>query len=163
MTQSNQNINTRRIRTQSLLRYVLHILYRTLRTRNVVSITVELHWKHKYWFHWSFLLFAVFALFYFLIFSKKKNEPWFHLSFPLFGHFCSILFISTLIFITSFLLLLWCLGSVCSSLSSFFSYKDRLFIWDFCCCCFLRQACINISTLYMILLFTIFQCSMDLK
>lgn len=98
-----------------------------------------------------------------LFFQKKKNEPWFHLSFPLFGHFCSILFISTLIFITSFLLLLWCLGSVCSSLSSFFSYKDRLFIWDFCCCCFLRQACINISTLYMILLFTIFQCSMDLK
>ena len=95
--------------------------------------------KHKYWFHWSFL-FAVFALFYFLIFSKKKkkNESWFHFSFPLFGFFCSILFISTLIFIMSFLLLLWYLDSVCSSLSSFFSYKDRLFIWDFCYCCFLR-------------------------
>ena len=43
MTQSNQNINTMRIRTQSLLQYTLHILYRTLRTQNVVSITVELH------------------------------------------------------------------------------------------------------------------------
>lgn len=49
MTQSNQNINTMRIRTQSLLQYTLHILYRTLRTWNVVSITVKLHWKHKYW------------------------------------------------------------------------------------------------------------------
>ena len=49
MTQSNQNINTVRIRTQSLLQYTLHILYRTLRTWNVVSITVKLHWKLKYW------------------------------------------------------------------------------------------------------------------
>ena len=55
--------------------------------------------------------------------------------------FVSISFIFALIFRISFLLLT--LGFVCSSFSSSFRCKVRLFIWDFSC--FLRQDCIAIN------------------
>ena len=55
--------------------------------------------------------------------------------------FVTISFISPLIFMTSFLLLT--LGFVCSSFSSSFRCKVRLFIWDFSC--FLREACIALN------------------
>ena len=57
--------------------------------------------------------------------------------------FVSFAFISALIFKISFLLLT--LGFFISSFSSCFRCRVRLFIWLFCCCCFLRYACIAMN------------------
>ena len=73
-----------------------------------------------------------------LIFSK--NQLCVSLIFSM-VFFVSISLISDLIFMISFLLLT--LGVVCSSLSSYFRCKVRLFMWVFSC--FLRWACIAID------------------
>ena len=74
---------------------------------------------------------------FYLLFIFARNQLLVSLIFAI-VFFVSILFISTLIFMISFLQLT--LSFVCSSFSSCFRCKVRLFIWDVSC--FLRWDCI---------------------
>ena len=99
-------------------------------------------------FSFLILLICVLSLFFLMslanglsiLFIFSKNQLLFLLIFAI-VFFVSISFISALIFVISFLLLT--LGFVCSSFSSSFRCKVRLFVWDFSC--FLTQACIAIN------------------
>ena len=71
-----------------------------------------------------------------ILFTIKKKKTLGFINFLI-----SILFISSLIFIISFLLLT--LSFFCSSFSNSFRWQVRLFIWDFSC--FLRKACITVN------------------
>ena len=82
------------------------------------------------------LLICVLSLFFLMSLAKglsilfifSKNQLLVLLTFAI-VFFVSISFISALIFMISFLLL--SLGFLCSSFSSYFRCKVRLFIWDF--------------------------------
>ena len=99
-------------------------------------------------FSYLILLAWVFSLFFLMslanglsiLFIFSKNQFLVLLIFAI-VFFVSISFIPALIFMMSFLLLT--LGFVCSSFSSYFRCKVRLFIWDVCC--FLRYDCIAIN------------------
>lgn len=94
-------------------------------------------------------------------FFKKKMSLGFSFIFPTVWALL-LYFISTLIFITSFLLL-WCLGSVV--LLFLISLVIRIgYLFEILLLLFSKVGLYPISLLYIwFLLFTIFQCSMDLK
>ena len=101
-------------------------------------------------FSFSFLILLIYALSLFflmslakglsILFTFSKNQLLVLLLFAI-VFFVSISFISALIFMISFLLLTLCF--LCSSFSSCFKCRVRLFIWDFSC--FLRWDCIAIN------------------